>query len=166
MGANPKSLNIPDARGNQACLRVTRHPAERKIVVSHWRQGLCVASTPVDLSDVPALIGVLATALGDAAASSATATAIATAIPEGGPGATAGIPGVVSPRSSAWVTLRHRVVRSPWWAAPDRFARRFIRRFDRPTKAEVTVLRARSADAPGPPRRPGSPRRQGPPRQS
>jgi hypothetical protein len=35
-------------------------------VLSHWRDGLCVASTPIELSEVPALIGVLADALGDA----------------------------------------------------------------------------------------------------
>jgi hypothetical protein len=35
-------------------------------VLSHWRDGVCVASTPVDLREVPALIGALADALGDA----------------------------------------------------------------------------------------------------
>ena len=62
----PNRLSIPDARGHGASLRVTRHPEQRKIVLSHWRDGLCVASTPVELSEVPALIGVLADALGDA----------------------------------------------------------------------------------------------------
>ena len=37
------------------------------MVLSHWRDGICVASTPVDLAELPALIGVLAEALGDAA---------------------------------------------------------------------------------------------------
>jgi hypothetical protein len=64
----PQRLSIPDARGEGASLRVTRHPEQRKIVLSHWRGGLCVASTPVELSEVPALIGVLADALGDAIA--------------------------------------------------------------------------------------------------
>lgn len=45
---------------------MTRHARERKIVLSHWRDGLCVASTPIELSEVSALIGVLADALGDA----------------------------------------------------------------------------------------------------
>jgi hypothetical protein len=45
---------------------VTKHPEQRKVVLSHWREGVCVASTPVDVSEVPALIGVLADALGDA----------------------------------------------------------------------------------------------------
>ena len=62
----PIRLSIPDARGQGASLRVTRHPEERKIVLSHWRDGLCVATTPVELREVPALIGVLADALGDA----------------------------------------------------------------------------------------------------
>jgi hypothetical protein len=62
----PRRLSIPDARGHGATLRVTKHPEQRKVVLSHWREGVCVASTPVDVSEVPALIGVLADALGDA----------------------------------------------------------------------------------------------------
>jgi hypothetical protein len=65
-GMHPRRLSIPDARGHGATLRVTKHPEQRKIVLSHWRDGVCVASTPVELSEVPALIGVLADALGDA----------------------------------------------------------------------------------------------------
>ncbi len=68
MGALPNRLNIPDARGQGASLQVTRHSEQRKVVLSHWRDGTCVASTPVDLAELPALIGVLAEALGDAAA--------------------------------------------------------------------------------------------------
>jgi hypothetical protein len=45
---------------------VTRHPEQRKVVLSHWRDGVCVASTPVDVTEISALIGVLADALGDA----------------------------------------------------------------------------------------------------
>ena len=66
MGGNPKTLTIPDARGNGASFRVTRHQAERKIVLSQWRDGVCVASTPIELSEVPALIGIFADALGEA----------------------------------------------------------------------------------------------------
>jgi hypothetical protein len=62
----PSRLAIPDARGEGASLRVTRHPEQRKVVLSHWREGVCVASTPIELTEVPALIGVLADALGDA----------------------------------------------------------------------------------------------------
>jgi hypothetical protein len=68
VGALPNRLNIPDARGHGAYLRVTKHPDQRKVVLSHWRGTLCVASTPVDLGEVPAIIGVLADALGDAVA--------------------------------------------------------------------------------------------------
>lgn len=70
VGALPNRLNIPDARGRGASLRVTRHSAQRKVVLSHWRDGVCVASTPVDLGELPALIGVLVAALGEGAASS------------------------------------------------------------------------------------------------
>jgi hypothetical protein len=66
MGGYPNRLSIPDARGQGASLRVTRHHEQRKIVLSHWRDGVCVASTPIELIEVPALIGVLADALGDA----------------------------------------------------------------------------------------------------
>jgi hypothetical protein len=62
----PRSLSIPDSRGPAASLRVTRHPEQNKVVLSHWRDGVCVASTPIDLTEVSALIGVLADALGDA----------------------------------------------------------------------------------------------------
>jgi hypothetical protein len=62
----PNRLTIPDARGHGATLRVTRHPEQGKVVLSHWREGVCVASTPIELSEVSGLIGVLADALGDA----------------------------------------------------------------------------------------------------
>ena len=62
----PNRLSIPDARGQGATLRVTRHPEQGKVVLSHWRDGLCVASTPIELSEVSALIGLLADALGEA----------------------------------------------------------------------------------------------------
>jgi hypothetical protein len=71
VGGHPNRLNIPDARGRGASLRVTRHHEERKIVLSHWRDGVCVASTPIELSEVSALIGVLADALGDAVVAAA-----------------------------------------------------------------------------------------------
>jgi hypothetical protein len=62
----PRSLSLPDARGHGATLRVTRHPEQNKVVLSHWRDGVCVASTPIELTEVSALIGVLADALSDA----------------------------------------------------------------------------------------------------
>ena len=45
---------------------MTRHPEQHKVVLSHWRDQVCVASTPVEISEISALIGVLADALGDA----------------------------------------------------------------------------------------------------
>jgi hypothetical protein len=90
MGGHPNRLHIPDARGQGASLRVTRHHEERKVVLSHWRDGVCVASTPIELSEVSALIGVLADALGDAI------------------GATAPVPPASAPgRPSVLATLRH-----------------------------------------------------------
>lgn len=69
MGAAPNRITIPDSRGQGASLRVTRHAEQHKVVLSHWRDGLCVASTPIDLTEIPALIGLLAEALGDAVTS-------------------------------------------------------------------------------------------------
>ncbi len=68
MGGHSNRLSIPDARGGGANLRVTGHADQGKVVVSHWRDGVCVASTPIELSQVPALIAVLADALGRAVA--------------------------------------------------------------------------------------------------
>ena len=73
VGGHPNRLHIPDARGQGASLRVTRHHDEGKVVLSHWRDGVCVASTPIELSEVSALIGVLADALGDAIGATAKA---------------------------------------------------------------------------------------------
>jgi len=62
-GVGPTRLNIPDARGRGSTLRVTRQPGQRKVVFSHWRDGRCIASTPIELAEVPGLIGVLVDAL-------------------------------------------------------------------------------------------------------
>ena len=61
------SLNIPDARCRGATLRVTRLPAQRQVVFSHWRDGKCIASTPIGIGAIPGLIGALVDALGVAA---------------------------------------------------------------------------------------------------
>ncbi|MBF6556293.1 MAG: hypothetical protein IVW52_08980 [Acidimicrobiales bacterium] len=74
MGGHSNRLSIPDARGGGANLRVTGHADQGKVVVSHWRDGVCVASTPIELSQVPALIAVLANALGQAVATPETPT--------------------------------------------------------------------------------------------
>ena len=90
VGVIPNRLNIPDSRGSGAYLRVTRHPDQQKVVLSHWRDSVCVASTPVDISELPSLIGVLAEALGDAAVMSGSASVSRTTQP------------------SAWSKLRDR----------------------------------------------------------
>jgi hypothetical protein len=68
--ARPLSVQIPDTRGDGACMRVTWHPERRKVVVSHWRDQVCVATTPIDLAEVPDLISILVDALADAAGDS------------------------------------------------------------------------------------------------
>lgn len=45
-------------------MRVTRQQGQRNVVFSHWRDGRCVASTPIELGEIPGLIGVLVDALG------------------------------------------------------------------------------------------------------
>lgn len=72
----PKSLAIHDARSQEATLRVTGHPEKRKLVISHWRDDICVASTHVEVGELPALIGVLADTLGDVARSGVPAPTI------------------------------------------------------------------------------------------
>ena len=91
-----------------------------------------MASTPGELGEVPALIGVLAAALGDAVAPESVASEASAASASAGTSVRA--PGSAG---SVLVSMRDRVVGSPWWIAPERFIRRFIR----PTLAEVTVLR-------------------------
>lgn len=67
MGASPKRLVVADARGQGGSLRITRHPEQHKVVLSQWRDGVCVATTPIDFSELPAIISTLAEALGDVA---------------------------------------------------------------------------------------------------
>ena len=59
------TIAIPDARDRGASLRVTRHPEQHKVVLSHWRDRICVASTPIELGEVPALIGILVESLAE-----------------------------------------------------------------------------------------------------
>ena len=99
----PRSLAIPDARGSRATLRVTGHPEQGKIVLSHWRDGVCVASTPIELSEVSALIGVMADALGDAISSNEPATG---ATPTIAAGLLARIHAWLRPRLAQIVELR------------------------------------------------------------
>jgi len=58
----PRSLTLRDARGTGAVLRITDHPDEGKVVFSHWRGEVCVASTPIELMDLLALVEFLSAA--------------------------------------------------------------------------------------------------------
>src|SRR5438034_46313 len=56
--ASGRRVLIEDARENGTFLRVTWHPESRMVVVSHWRDDICLAATrvPVEASaDVIAL---------------------------------------------------------------------------------------------------------------
>ena len=70
------TIAIPDARDRGASLRVTRHPEQHKVVLSHWRGRICVASTPIELSEVPALIGILVDSLAERRESASAQTAM------------------------------------------------------------------------------------------
>jgi hypothetical protein len=67
MGLARAPVEILDRRDIDGHLRVSWHPAKRLINVSQWRRGICVATTPVELSDVPALVSLLVSALEEAA---------------------------------------------------------------------------------------------------
>jgi len=62
-----RRIYVPDVRGNDQYLRATWHPETAVVVVSHWVGEVCVASTPVGVADLSNLIGLLVTALQDAA---------------------------------------------------------------------------------------------------
>jgi hypothetical protein len=65
MSAEPAHLQIDDPRDGDRHLRVSWHASRQVDVFSQWRQGICVATTPVELADLPAVIGVLVDALVD-----------------------------------------------------------------------------------------------------
>ncbi len=60
------ALQFPDSRSLGRQLRVSWHPSLRTIVVSQWRDGSCVASTPIGLAEVPELIGFFVQVMHDA----------------------------------------------------------------------------------------------------
>jgi hypothetical protein len=62
-------LFLPDLRGSHRYLRVTWHKETSTIVVSHWRDDVCIASTPVLLEDATKLIGLIVAALKESATS-------------------------------------------------------------------------------------------------
>jgi hypothetical protein len=67
VSADPAHLQIDDRRDGDRHLRVSWHASRQVVVFSQWREGVCVATTPVELADIPAVIGVLVEALEDAA---------------------------------------------------------------------------------------------------
>ena len=58
---------LPDVRGKGTFVRVTWHPDRRLLVLSHWRDDVCVAASRLPIEDAAPLIAMLADALGDAA---------------------------------------------------------------------------------------------------
>jgi hypothetical protein len=60
-------LDIADPRQRGGYLRLSWHAAGRVIVVSQWRDGVCVATTPVGVQHLGALVGFLIGALQEAA---------------------------------------------------------------------------------------------------
>lgn len=56
-------MTVPDRRPGDRRLRVSWHPETSTVVFSHWVEGLCVASTPVTVSDAEAVLRFLAASL-------------------------------------------------------------------------------------------------------
>lgn len=67
MGARPLSVEFPDGRGGGRHLRLSWHAEQRQAVLSQWRGGVCVASTPLSLEELPRLGAFVTDALYQAA---------------------------------------------------------------------------------------------------
>ena len=52
----PNRVFLPDVRGGDQYLRATWHPESATMVFSHWSGEVCMASTPVALTDCTELI--------------------------------------------------------------------------------------------------------------
>ena len=76
-----RRLFLSDARGPHRYLRVTWHRETSTIVLSHWQDDVCLASTPVSLEDATRLIGLIVGALKESAARSAVMPAATGATP-------------------------------------------------------------------------------------
>ena len=72
MGRSGALVEISDPRPGDRYLRASWHAGRRVVVISQWRDGVCVATTPVGLSDIPRLVELLVRALHEAARESAT----------------------------------------------------------------------------------------------
>jgi hypothetical protein len=62
---------LPQALGADEFVRVTWHEAEQVVVFSQWRGSLCVAATPVRVTEIEDLAGLLVDALGEAPSATA-----------------------------------------------------------------------------------------------
>ncbi|PKW25532.1 hypothetical protein [Phycicoccus duodecadis] len=56
---------VPDVRGEGRALRATWHHEAGVVVLSIWRDNVCVATTRVDPDEVPTLVDVLVAGLGE-----------------------------------------------------------------------------------------------------
>jgi hypothetical protein len=66
--AAPRSVvEVIDVRDDHRRLRLSWHPELREIIVSHWRDNVCVATTPVGVKEIAGVIGLLVQALQDSA---------------------------------------------------------------------------------------------------
>jgi hypothetical protein len=54
--APPNRVFLPDVRGGDQYLRATWHPESATVVFSHWNGEVCMASTPVALTDCTELM--------------------------------------------------------------------------------------------------------------
>jgi hypothetical protein len=62
-----RRVYVPQALGGDEYLRATFHEDEAVVVISHWRGAICVAATPVKVTDAVELVVLLTQALGHAA---------------------------------------------------------------------------------------------------
>ncbi len=60
-----RSAVVPDARGGGRALRATWHHDAGLVVLSVWRDNVCVATVRLEPDEVPALLEVLASGLAD-----------------------------------------------------------------------------------------------------
>lgn len=65
--SNRAALAIPDPRGVGSFLRLSWHVDRRVLVISQWRGGVCVATTPVEVATIPGMVRLLVQALEEAA---------------------------------------------------------------------------------------------------
>jgi hypothetical protein len=65
--APPNRVFLADVRGGDQYLRATWHPESATIVFSHWNGEVCMASTPVALTDCAELIELQVRSLSEAA---------------------------------------------------------------------------------------------------